>query len=65
MSIGESLRIKIEQIKVIRRFTFLVVVANPDDQKKLLMESFLKMGNRMVLAMPWSVDFDANAMRTT
>lgn len=29
------------------------------------METFLKMGNKMVLAVPWMVDFDANAMQTT
>lgn len=50
--IGEKLQIKIEQIKVIMQFMFLVVVIRPEDQKRLLMESFLKLNGRMVLAIP-------------
>lgn len=43
--IGEKLNIKIEQIRVITRFTFLIVVFDKADQKKLLIEQFLKMEN--------------------
>lgn len=50
--IGEKLQIKIEQIKVITRFMFLVVVTRPEDHKCLLMESFLKLNGHMVLAIP-------------
>lgn len=41
-----------------------MVVANPEDQHTILLEPFLHMGQRMVLAMPWTPDFDANAMRS-
>lgn len=47
-------------------FTFLdVVIAKLEDQKWMLMETFLKMNGRMVLAIPWTAEFDANSMQTT
>lgn len=50
--LGEKLQIKIEQIKVVTRFTFLVVVSKSEDQKRILMEKFLKLNGMMVLAIP-------------
>lgn len=60
--IEDNLKIFIEQIKIVTRYTFLVIVNKSADQK-WLMDPFLKMGNYMVLAMPWIAKFNANAMR--
>lgn len=62
--VGEKLQIKIEQIKVVSHFTFLVVVSKPDDHKQILMEKVLKLNGMMVLAIPWTTEFDANSMQT-
>lgn len=58
------MRIEIEQIKVLAKYTFLAVVSTPAEQKVILSEPFLSMGSRMVMALPWTSDFDANAMKT-
>lgn len=63
--IGEAYSIQIKQIKVVTRLTFLIVVTNPVDQKRIIIEPFLKMGNKVILAMPWTVDIDANTMKTS
>lgn len=63
--LGQRMRIDVEQIKVLSRYTFLVVVSKLEDQRAILLEPYLHMGSRMVIAMPWTPDFDANAMRST
>lgn len=65
MELDEKLQIKIKQIKVVTQFTFLVVVSKHEDKKRILMEKFLKLNGMMVLAIPQTIDFDANSMRTT
>lgn len=63
--ICNRMRIQIEQIKVLSRYTFLVVVSSPEEQKQILMEPYLSIGRKMVIAMPWTTNFDANAMKSS
>lgn len=63
--LGRRMNIRIEQIKVLARYAFMIVVSTHEEQKLILMEPYLFMGRRMVMAMPWSSDFDATAMKSS
>lgn len=61
--LGRRMQINIEQIKVLTRCTFMIVVSSHEEQKAILMEPYLFMGRRMVMAMPWTPDFNATGMK--
>lgn len=61
----QNMNITVEQVKVIARFTFLLVVATHEEQDQILAEVPLHMGRKLVMAMPWAPDFDAHTMRTS
>lgn len=63
--IGEKQHIQIKKNKVIVRFTFMVIASKLEDQKRLLMEKFVKLFNKMVSTISWTTDFDASSMRIT
>ncbi|CAM6111896.1 unnamed protein product [Calypogeia fissa] len=58
-----NMEIKVEQVKVIARFTFLLVVSTAEERDQILTDAPFYMGNKLVMAMPWAPDFDALTMK--
>lgn len=49
----------VEQIKVLSRYYFLVIVCNHDEKQWILGESPLYMDGRKVAAIPWDIDLNS------
>lgn len=62
--IGRRMRIAIEQIKVLAKYTFLLVVSKPEEQHAILLKPYWYMSRKMVLTQPWTPDIDAKETRT-
>lgn len=59
------MKLVVEQVKVMGKFTFLIVVSSHVDQQRILAENPLFMGKRMVMALPWKPNFKIALLRST
>lgn len=54
----QDLGVEVTQLKVMARFIFLVVLEKVEDQTKILKETPMFMGRKMILLFPWDPSFD-------